>query len=42
MAHESSQAMGQIGAAAASHNHSHTRSELCLQPIPELTAVPDP
>ena len=35
MAYGSSQAWGQIGAAAASlhHNHSNTRSEPCLRPI---------
>ena len=36
----SSQARGQIGAAAASlhHSHSSARSELCLQPTPQLTS----
>ena len=43
-AYGSSQARGQIGAAAASlhHSHSNTRSELHLQPMPQLTATPDP
>ena len=38
----SSQARGQIGAAAAGHSHSNTRSKLHLQPTPQLTATPDP
>ena len=40
----SSQAMGQIGATAASlcHSHSNTGSELSLQPTPQLMAIPDP
>ena len=35
---------GRIGATAASlhHSHSHNRSELHLQPTPQLTAMPDP
>ena len=39
-----SQARGWIGAAAASlyHSHSNNRSELRLQPTPQLTATPDP
>ena len=42
--HTRSQARGQIGAAAGSrrHNHSHTGSELHLQPTPQLAATPDP
>ena len=40
---ESSQARGQIGAAAASLHHSNAGSEPCLPPIPQLiTAKPDP
>ena len=41
---ESSQARGQIGAAAAGlhQSHSNTGSELCLQPIPQLRAMLDP
>ena len=40
----SCQAWGQIGAAAASlcHSHSNAKSEPCLQPTPQLTAMPDP
>ena len=40
----SSQARGQIGAAAASsrHSHSNIRSESHLQPTPQLVAMPDP
>ena len=30
------------GAGAASHSHNSARSELPLQPTPQLTAVPDP
>ena len=39
-----SQARGQTGAAAADlrHSHSHARSELRLQPTPQLTATLDP
>ena len=39
-----SQARGPNGAAAASHSHSHSnaRSEPRLQPIPQVTATPDP
>ena len=39
-----SQARGQIGALAASlhHSHSNAGSEWCLQPIPQLEAMPDP
>ena len=42
-AYGSSQARGQIGAAAASlrHIHSNTRSKLCLPPIPQLMATLD-
>jgi len=39
-AHGSSQAKGQIGAAAASH--SNARSKLHLQPASQLPAPPDP
>ena len=43
-AYGGSQARGQIGAVAAGlhHSHSHARSELHLQPTPQLTATPDP
>ena len=43
-AYGSSQARGQIGAAAAGHRHSdsHTGSKACLQPTPQLMATPDP
>ena len=43
MAHRGSQARGPTGAVAASlsHNHSSARSEPCLQPIPQLMAMPD-
>ena len=43
-AYESSQAMGRIGAVAASlcHSHSKTRYQLRLQPTPQLTVLPDP
>ena len=39
-----SQVGGQGGAAAAGlyHSYSNTGSELCLQPTPQLTAMPDP
>ena len=39
-----SQARGQIRAAAAGlyHSHSNTGSKSHLQPIPQLTAIPDP
>ena len=35
---------GLIGATTAGlhHSHSNGRSELCLQPTPQLTATPDP
>ena len=44
MACGSSQARGQIGAVAASlrHSHSNARSELHLQPTPQLMTTPDP
>ena len=43
-AYESSQTRCRIGAAAAGlcHNHSNTGSELYLQPMPQLAAMPDP
>ena len=43
-AYGSSQAKGQIGAAAASlgHSNSNVGSEPCLQPLLQLTAMPDP
>ena len=42
--YRSSQARGQIGAAAASllHSHSNSGSKPRLQPTPQLTAMPDP
>ena len=44
VAYEGSQARGQIGAIAASlhHSPSNARSELNLQPTPQLTAMLDP
>ena len=44
VAYGGSQARGPIGAVAASLHHSHNNmgSELRLQPIPQLTATPDP
>ena len=44
VAYGGSQARGQIGATASSLHHSHSNegSEPCLQPIPQLTATPDP
>jgi len=38
------QARGPIGAVAAGlhHSHSNARSEPCLRPTPQLTAMPDP
>ena len=38
------QARGRIGAAVAAlrHSHSHARSELLLQPMLQLLAMPDP
>ena len=42
-AYGGSQARGLIGTVAASlhHSHGHTGSEPCLQPTPQLTAMPD-
>ena len=42
--YRSSQARGLLGAVAASLHHSHSKagSETHLQPIPQLTAMPDP
>ena len=42
-AHGGSQARGQIRAIAAGlcHSHSNEGSEPCLQPTPQLTAMPD-
>ena len=44
VAYGGSQARGPIKATAASlhHNHNNARSELHLQPTPQLTATPDP
>ena len=44
MASGGSQTRGPIGAVAAGlhHSHSNTGSKPCLQPIPQLTAMPDP
>ena len=44
MAHGGSQARGLIGAVAAGlrQSHSNAESELCLQPTPQVTAMPDP
>ena len=44
IAYGRSQDRGQIRAAAAGHSHSHSdaRSEPCLQPTPQLMAMPDP
>ena len=41
-AYGASQARGWIGDAASGLRHSNTRSELCLQLTPQLTATPDP
>ena len=43
-AYGSSQARGRIGAVATGlhHSHSNAGSKLHLQPIPQLTAMPDP
>ena len=41
-AYGSSQASGQIRTVAAGLYHSDTRSESCLLPTPQLTAMPDP
>ena len=44
VAHGGSQARGLIGAIATGlrHSHSNSRSELRLQPTPQLMATPDP
>ena len=44
VAYRVSQARGQIGATAASlyHSHSNVGSKPCLQPTPQLMAMPDP
>ena len=42
MAYGGSQARGQIGAVAAGLHHSQCISELCVQPIPQFMAMPDP
>ena len=44
MAYGGSQARGRIRAAATSlgHSHSNMGSKLCLQPTPQLAAMPDP
>ena len=44
MAYGGSQAQGPIAAAAASlrDSHSNARSELCLRPTPQLTAMLGP
>ena len=44
MAGGGSQASGQIRATAAGlhQSHSNTGSESCVQPTPQLTAMPDP
>ena len=44
VAYGSSQARGVIGAAAAGlrQSHSNARSQLCLRPTPQLTAMLDP
>ena len=44
MVYGGSQARGEIRAAAASlhHSHSNVGSELHLQPMPQLMAMPDP
>ena len=43
-AYVDSQARGRIGATTASlqHSHSNMRAESCLQPTPQLMAMPDP
>ena len=43
-AYGDSQDRGLTGATAAGlhHNHSHTRSKLHLQPIPQFMEMPDP
>ena len=42
-AYGDSQVRGLMGAVAAGlcHSHSNARSELCLRPTPQLTAMPD-
>ena len=44
VAYGSSQARDPIRAVATGlcQSHSNTRSELCLRPTPQLTAMPDP
>ena len=44
MAHRRFQVRGGIGAATAGlyHSHSNSGSEPCLEPTPQLTAMPDP
>ena len=44
VAYGGSQARSLVGAIAASlrHSHSNVRSEQCLRPTPQLTAMPDP
>ena len=46
MVYGGSQARGQIGAIATGlrhiYSHSNVGFELCLQPIPQFTAMPDP
>ena len=44
MAYGGSQARGQVGVTAAGlcHSHSKAGSKPCLQPTPQLTAMPDP
>ena len=41
-AYRRSPARGGTGASATSHSHSSMGSEPCLQPTPELMAMPDP
>ena len=43
-AYGSSQARGRIGAITVGlrHSHGHARSEPCLRPTPQLTAMPNP
>jgi len=41
MVYGGSQTRGQIGAAATGLHHRHTRSELTLQPTPQLMAMAD-
>ena len=42
MAYGGSQARGPMGVVAASHSHSHVRSEPRLRCTPQLMAMPDP